>query len=653
MNWRRIQEQAAAQPVATAIALYATVAILAFVAAYLGIFTEFAPYDDEGTLLITLKAFLHGDALYKEVWSVYGPFYYEVFGGIFKVFGLSVNTDTSRTIVLLIWVGTSVLFGVAAQRLTGRLAIGLSAMIAAFSALAVLANEPMHPQGLCVLILGAFFFFAAGGLRGKIGLSGILCGALLAALVLTKVNLGIFATAATVVALAVSVEPIYRRGWLRWILIAAFLVMPVAVLDRDLKASWVRELILLEALAGIAILVASRSLRPVRGEDDGPDENTRWMLAAVLGFVAAFLLIVIIVVITGPSVSDVYTGVVKDALGIREVFTTQFPFPAGTAINWAIGAVVAAAIASSVRLARRDALPTWWTGVLRALAGLTILCSIAHIIVVGFNPPASDPVLWPMLLAWVAAIPPASAVETPYKRFLRVLLPLVAVAETLQVYPVPGSQLGIASVFFVGVGALILADAWVDLAAWSEARGGSVLRNFQTSIAVVAIAIPAAFGIQAIVLPGMTGAVTYHELRKVNLPGAELMHLGGEQAEEYEALVELLHKYKCTTYVGWPSLNSLYLWADLEAPKPTIPNGWFYAMKESQQQMAVEELRASKKPCAIVNEETAGFYLHGQPPPERPLVPYIEDNFEPVEIVGNSTFELPKASATEPGNRRG
>jgi hypothetical protein len=650
MTWRRIQERAAAQPAATAIALYAVVAIGAFLAAYLGIFSEFAPYDDEGTLLITLKAFIHGDPLYKEIWSVYGPFYYELFGGFFKLFGLSVTTDASRTIVLVIWVATSLLFGVSAQRLTGRLSLGLTTMIAAFSALAVLANEPMHPQGLCVLILGGFFFFAVSGLHGRIGRSGIVCGALLAALVLTKVNLGIFAVAATVVALAVSVEPIYRRRWLRWLLIAAFLVMPVFVLDRDLKAAWVRELILLEGLAGIAVLVASRSLRP-RGEDS--DENTRWMLAAILGFVAAFLLIVVIVVITGPSLSDVYTGVVKDALGIREVFTTQFPFPSGTAVTWAIVAVVAAAIASSVRLARRDALPVWWTGLLRALVGLTILCSVAHIIVVGFNPPATDPVLWPMLLAWVAAIPPAGAAETPYKRFLRVLLPLLAVAETLQVYPVPGSQLGIASVFFVGVGALCLGDAWADLTAWSEARGGAVLGNFRTSVAVVAIALPAAFGLQAIVLPGTTGAVTHHELKKLNLPGAELMHLGNAQDEEYEALVELLHQHHCTTFVGWPSVNSLYLWAGLEAPRPTIPNGWFYAMKASQQQLAVEELQAAKRPCAIVNEELAGFYLHGEPAPERPLVPYVKNNFEPVEVVGKFTFELPKPSASSPGNRPG
>lgn len=643
--WRRIWDAAAAQPTATAIALYAVVAIGAFLAAYWGIFSEFAPYDDEGTLLVTLKAFVHGDALYREIWSVYGPFYYELFGGFFKLFGLSVTTDASRTIVLVIWVGTSLLFGVTAQRLTGRLSLGLTAMIAAFSSLAVLANEPMHPQGLCVLLLGAFAFCAVGGLWGRIGWSGVACGALLAALLLTKVNLGVFAIAATVVALAVSVEPIYRRTWLRGLLIVAFLVMPLAVLDRDLSLSWVREFALLEALAGIAVLVAARTTRPAREEGGG--ENLRWLLAAVLGFVVAFVLVIVIVLLTGPSLSDVYQGVVKDALGIRDVLTSQFPFPAGAALDWAIAAVGAAAIASTVRLARRGAGPVLWTGVLRALAGLAILCSIAHIIPFGLNPPASDPVVVPMLLVWVAAIAPAAAVETPYKRFLRVLLPMVAIAETLQVYPVPGSQLGIASVFFVSVGALCLADAWTDLRAWSDARGGSIAANFAVSVTVVAVALPAAFGLNAIVLPGMSGAVTYHQLTKLKLPGAELMHLGTQQIEEYEGLVNLLHEHGCTTFVGWPTVNSLYLWSELEAPRPTIPNGWFYAMTEAQQKLAVKELRASPRPCAIVNEELAGFYLKGQAPPSTPLVHYVKRNFEPIEVLGPFEFELPKPSATE------
>ena len=219
MTWRRIQERAAAQPAATAIALYAVVAHRRVLSPPTSaIFSQFAPYDDEGTLLITLKAFVHGDALYKEIWSVYGPFYYELFGGFFKLFGLSVTTDASRTIVLVIWVGTSLLFGVVGaaahrpplarpdrddRRLLRPRRAGQRADAPA---------GPLRAAPRRVLLLRGRAACAA-----RIGWSGLACGALLAALVLTKVNLGIFAVAATVVALAVSVEPIYRRRWLRWL----------------------------------------------------------------------------------------------------------------------------------------------------------------------------------------------------------------------------------------------------------------------------------------------------------------------------------------------------------------------------------------------------------------------------------------------------
>ena len=87
-----------------------------------------------------------------------------------------------------------------------------------------------------------------------------------------------------------------------------------------------------------------------------------------------------------------------------------------------------------------------------------------------------------MLLAWVAAIPPAGSPRPPDRRFLRVLLPLLAVAETLQVYPVPGSQVGIAAVFFVPVGALCLADAWSTCAPGARPRRRRPPANFATTV---------------------------------------------------------------------------------------------------------------------------------------------------------------------------
>src|SRR5690349_18225075 len=116
-----------------AIAIYAAVTIAATLAAYYALFSQFATYDDEGTVLVALKSFVAGETLYRDVYTPFGPFYFELFGGLFSGFGWDVTTEASRTIVLILWVGSSLLLGLAVQRLTRQLALGVTAMLVAFA----------------------------------------------------------------------------------------------------------------------------------------------------------------------------------------------------------------------------------------------------------------------------------------------------------------------------------------------------------------------------------------------------------------------------------------------------------------------------------------------------------------------------------------
>jgi hypothetical protein len=628
---RRIRETVSAYPDATAIGLYALIAIAAMVAAYLAIFTQFQPYDDEGTLLVTVKAFAHGDTLYRDIYSPYGPFYYELFGGLFSLTGSAVTTDASRTIVIVVWVGTSLLFGLSAQRLTRSLALGATGMIAAFAALGVLVNEPMHPQGLCVLLLAAFVLLAVSQPSRRSLWMGGAGGALLAALLLTKVNVGIFAIAAVVLAAVWTVGPLHRRRWLRWSVVAAFLVMPLLILDRDLSLGWVRELLVLEILVALAVLLAGRPLRPRSDDDDAA--VVRWLSVATASFAIAFVAILGIILLTGPSPADVYEGIVTQAVRVRDVLVLQFAFPPA-ALDWGIAAVAAAALTGHLRT-RGSAAPSIWPGLLRAGAGLTILCTVAHIVPFGLNPSSGNPDILPMVLAWVAALAPAGAREPAQMRFLRVLLPALAIAETLQVYPVAGSQTGIAAVTFVPVGALCLGDALNELRAWGASRGASALERLGAITGVATVALAGMFALDSIVLPTASNAVLYHEQPKLPLPGASLLHLPAPSVETYVGIVDLLHQHHCSTFVGYPSTNSLYLWSGLEGPPPQLPNGWEAAFDKAQQQRVVDEVRRASRPCAIVSEERASMYLHGAPPADLPLVHYIFSDFKPVAQSGD------------------
>jgi hypothetical protein len=624
-----------ADPAVASIVTYTVAAMAMLVAAYFVVFTVWAGYDDEGTLLVTLQAFVNGDTLYRDVYSPYGPFYHEVFGGFFALSGIEVSTDASRSIVMVLWVATSFLFGIAAQRLTGRLALGLTAMIAAFATLYVLANEPMHPQVLCVLLLGGFVALAAFGPGRRPLWAGAAAGALVGALLMTKVNLGVYAGAAVVLAAALTVEPLRRRRWLSWPLVGLVVAMPLVVVARDLDVAANRDLVAAQTLALAAVVIAAWPLGwDLRRRDDA---LPRWLLGAAAGFGVAVVAILAAIVATGSSLSDVYDGMVTEAMRVREVNPGELPMSAAV-VDWAVLAV-GAAVLSVVLRPRGDAAPSLWPGVLRAAAGLAILFSVTRISPLSLGPSAGNQDSLAAVLCWVAAIPPAGAVEGPFKRFLRVLLPALGVAELLQVYPVPGSQVGIAALTFVPVGALCLGDALTSLRAWSAARGGPGLERFGAAATVALVALATIFAVNAVLRSIANNATIYRDNFELPFEGASQLRLPQADAENYTRLVELLGEHRCTDFIGYPNVNSLYLWSGIEPPPPAAPGAWIEALDSERQARVVRELRRSPRPCAIRNEGQAAAWLGGQPPPDRPLVNYVNEEFRTVETVGE-VFEF-------------
>jgi hypothetical protein len=56
------------------------ITLVSAIAAYYRAFSSLALYDDEGTMMMTVKRFFEGNALYDQVASVYGPLYYSTNG---------------------------------------------------------------------------------------------------------------------------------------------------------------------------------------------------------------------------------------------------------------------------------------------------------------------------------------------------------------------------------------------------------------------------------------------------------------------------------------------------------------------------------------------------------------------------------------------
>jgi hypothetical protein len=632
-------------PMILAIVVYAGLAMAMAAAAYFWIFTDFAAYDDEGTLLVSLQAFAHGEVLYRDVYSPYGPFFYELFGSFFALTGAAVTNDISRTIVVILWVATSFLFGISIQRLSGRLWLGAAGMCGAFSTLYVLANEPMHPQVLCVALLGGITLLAVSGPGRRPALAGGAAGALIAALALTKLNLGVYAVVAAALAAATTFEPLRSRSWVRWPVAAAAVAMPIFVVFRDLDTEWARNLAAVEILSMAAVVAASLRLRWRGTEERGIGEGLgRWLLAAAAAFVAAFVAILVAIVITGSTLSDVYGGMVTEALRVREVNPGVFPM-ANQVVDWAIASLALAAVLAWWRRDQTGA-SSWWAGGLRIVAGLVILLGATNVHPLSLSPSPQNNISLPMVLVWIAVFPPAAAEESQFKAFVRIFLAAMAVAEGLQVYPVPGSQIGIAALSFVPVGALCISDGLDVLQDWAVAGGRLDFERFSVGATAALVAVTAIMALNVVVRPGLTAAANYKNQPSLGLPGGSYLHLPEDQVQAYQAMVSDLHKYGCTDFIGYPNVNSMYLWSGIEPPPPAAPGVWHLALTDKPQQRIVNELRASAKPCVIRSEARAALWLGGREVPQRPLVKYIFGDFRPVQTVGEFEFMLPKPSAT-------
>lgn len=636
----RLRAWRADRPLATAALAYGLVAIGAGCAAFFALFTQFGYYDDDGTLLVALRAFADGQVLYRDIYAAYGPFFFDVFGGFFAVTGWAVTNDAGRLVAGVVWVGSSVVFGVAGQRLTGRLSLGVAAMIVSFSALGVLAAEPMHPQVAIAPLLAAITLLVTFEPGRRSVWLGAAVGALLACLALTKINVGSYAVGAAALAAILTWGPLWSRRWLRWAGVLGLLAAPFLIMYPDLRQEWVRDLLALELLSFAAIAIAANTARP--GDEESPPEMGRWLLGALAGALAASVAILGLLLLTGPTPSEAFDGIVGQAVELRESLMVPLQTP-GAAIDWGIFAVVAAALAVWLRSGRPAG--TAWPGLLRVAAGLAIWFTVSGIAPFSIGP-SGNYVALPMVLAWVAALAPAGFRETPWRRFARVFLPLLAVGQTLQVYPVAGSQVRIASLAFVAVGAICLADGVGQLRAWSGAKGWGVPR-FELVGSAVAVAVAAVLGFHAILSSGASGLVTYGDRTALPFDGARLLRLDTPQREELTELVRLLKEHRCTTFIGFPNVNSLYLFSGIEPPKPNAPGAWPIVLPADQQQRVVDQMRASPRPCAIRDDPLAeASWLHGTPLEEiGPLADYIFGDFETVKTVGEFEFQLPKRNA--------
>jgi hypothetical protein len=603
---------------------FAAVTAVTFAIAHPQIATSFAAYDDEGYMLVALSSFLDQGNLYDDVFTQYGPFYYEFWGAFFSVFGISVDHDGGRQVTMFAWVLSALLVGVATWRMTRSVLVGLATQMLAFGAIVSLTNEPMHPGGLICLLLGSILALSCL-LRARTSLfAAALLGSAMAALILVKINVGAFALAALALACVVSYPALTRPRLLRPAVEVGFVAIPLLVTASKWGEAWARDYAVHVAVAAFAIVVALRARKPGQRER----EELWWLLG---GLVALGATVIAALLAAGTSPGGLVEGVIAQPLRQSDVFSVPLALSSRVYLFDLLALVGAL---SYWYLSRR---PGWRpTPALTAAASLlSILIGLEMALsVVGrtllFDLSDSAGFQFGMLaFAWVALAPPPGEADAD-TAFARLLLPPLAVLQALHAFPVAGSQVLWSTFLLIPVGALCVANGARGFARVlgdeGERRAAGAVGAVAAAVAVLAIA-----NIQ-LRQPLDAARAEYDQLVSLGLPGAEEVRVLPAEAELYREVTSTIDE-NCASVVMLPGMNSFYVWAERKPPTGLNATAWMKLFDEEQQQRVVEATRSVEGLCLLENAPLAQSWMAGEAP-EGALIDDMRRGFRPLAKIG-------------------
>lgn len=568
--------------------------------AYVAMFSGFRPYDDEGYFMTMLRQYLAGRALFTQIYSIYGPFFYESLGALFKLLGVAPVHDSGRILTIAVWLLASLIAGVAVRWMTGNLWLAIAAQFVAFHVLAALTDEPMNPSGPIALLLTSLAAAAAWrSVRPRAG--AVVIGAIVGALCLTKVNVGAFAAIAVALAAAGSLSSRYRRVALPLMIVLCVLLPPLlmyGMLNRDWVIEYSSAVALAVAAVGAGYVAAGR--RPMAPASIG------WLAAG--GSLVAITTIGIAVA-TGSRLPDMADWLVLNAAR----FPQTFVFPLKIDLVDVAAAVLSLAAALVILNPFTNLqVPPETKALARIMVGFVILMTLLRLPTTIF--------LVALPLAWVATQSPFEGADDPTGPYPRLLLPALAVLETLQAYPVAGTQVSVAGLSLVPVGAIILNDG---ITQWRRAGRDAVpSRRFQ---GVWIAPLTMLLGIAAYALFGYYAALQYVSESPLGLPGAGLVRVPAQQGAALRSTVAAI-ELECSTFITYPGLTSFYVWTG-EEPSPRLYGPWMFTLDSAQQQAVVQELQARQRVCVVKDQAMIEFWSEGRPVPDRPLVNFIDAAF--------------------------
>jgi hypothetical protein len=553
------------------------------------LFSNFRQYDDEGYWLLATRLFMDGYPLYDQIDIPYGPVSLATNWLFHDVLSIPVTNSAARYISLAYWMMLSAICAMTTFRISRSPWWAVVAYGVVFTYMQAFTNEPGHPQEIIASLAAAIPLVFWKESRSYPGLAWYCTGVLLACIVSTKINIGMFCLAGVLVVLA---SELRHSKWLGIVLVGsvvASIIAPFLLMYFHLE----EENCLPYAIICSASLGATATALTTNRE--GAATGLRACIALLAGIITGILAVLFFLVINGSTIKALVSSNLQFAGTLETVyFFQEYSVPQ---VGLALLALLFAATISRWPASR------WLAGTRREssilVAKLAFVCLTIYAVLASGPGNGHAVLAWAGPWCWLCAIGSSPA----HSSIIRKLLAAIAAWHLLLAYPIPGSQLYFGS-FLVLVSAVV---CLADLAGWFARRGTGEfsrrVRKVATQLAIFA----------TILILGIMLNRSYYlrqhyaTLEPLGLSGTTMMRLEPEAVELYQHLVAAMRRAD----VGFTNsgLNSLYFWSGVNMPAPVLVQHSLLFTTEEDRRSIIEGLKSAVDPLVIIRLPAYGGEL--------------------------------------------
>jgi hypothetical protein len=479
-------------------------------------------YDDSGYMLAIFKQLAEGGVLYQEVFSQYGPFHGQAWTAFFKAFGFPVDHNHAGLGVVLLWLGSVALAGVWTFVATRSHLTTWAGVVWAAWAFHPYTAEIGHPLSLCGLLVWATLCATSSApvesSARRLAVWRAAGGIALAALVWTKINLGLFQGLALSLGLILTWNGGRRLAGLAC---TASLLIPFVLVNDAWpllpRAFLTASVVFPMVMVGLVWKRADFPPRPWKAEASAWTAGFTLGTAAILG----------LSLVQGLTLSEIVAGVLTRPLQLSGQFTQRAHLDPW---DWGFAAL-SATLAVLWLVAGRSRLARAWPWLVATAAGLVL----SHALISGLLwTTGMSGLLW-LPLTLITMAPSGSGarrdgdINGTFSRSA-LFLTLAAIWQTLGVFPVCGAQQGIPGALNLILWVATLTAALSRTTSASANANGSLRARSIRGVVITLTALP------LIALGYLEYSGRLQTYTRPGLPGAEWFALPPAQAAVLKTL---------------------------------------------------------------------------------------------------------------------